>query len=309
MIQALPDQITACAWQTGFEAWLTETGRAGKTRAAYRSDLALYARWFAGVNQQPFTLDLLTSVDLRAYRAHSLEQERVAPSTWNRRRAALAMLCRYAREIGAISYDPLSGVLPKEKNGTGPRWLERADQNRILRQLERNLNAARTPAAYAQAARDQAMVFLMLHAGLREAEVVDLDWSDLALCPRSGQAVIRKGKGDKERKVPLSAEARRALAAWSAVADPFGGGGPVFTGKGSTRLTTRQVQRRVGQIGRQAGVQVTPHQLRHSFAKRLVDERQPLTLVQDLLGHSRLDTTAVYVKPGWRDLERAVENL
>jgi len=80
-------------------------------------------------------------------------------------------------------------------------------------------------------------------------------------------------------------------------------------GKRSDRLTTRQVQRVVAEIGRQAGIELTPHMLRHTFAKRLVDNGSPLTVAQKLLGHSRLDTTSRYVKPGWDDLARAVESL
>lgn len=291
-----------------FAAWLGARGTSAKTIAAYRSDLSRYAAWFQAINRQPFSFDLLTSVDLRAYRAHSLDQERVTPATWNRRRAALAQLCRFARESGAISYDPLAGVPAAEAVNLPPRWLERSDQNRLLRQCERNLNAARTPAAARNAARDQAMILLMLHAGLREGEVVALDIGDLVITQRTGKVVVRSGKGGKRREIPISAEARRALSHWLTlrVSSP---GEPLFSGKGSPRLTTRQVQRIVAEIGRQAGVSITPHQLRHSFAKRLIDDGQPLNLVQWLLGHSRLETTARYTQPGWGDYAAAVENL
>lgn len=293
-----------------FSAWLEQRGASAKTIAAYRGDMLRYAAWFQAVNRQPFSLDLLTSVDLRAYRVHSLDQERVTPATWNRRRAAMALLCRYARETGEISYDPLAGVAPAEAVDLPPRWLERGEQNRLLRQCERNLNAARTPAAMLYAARDQAMILLMLHAGLREAELVTLDIPDLVITQRGGRVVVRNGKGGKRREIPLSAETRRAAQYWLNLHAAAGHSGePLFFGKGSSRLTTRQVQRIVGGIGRQAGIAVTPHQLRHSFAKRLVDDGRPLNLVQRLLGHARLDTTARYTQPGWEDYERAVANL
>ncbi|KKM08424.1 hypothetical protein SY88_23840 [Clostridiales bacterium PH28_bin88] len=296
-------------WHPGFCAWLQERGAAARTIASYRSDLERYAAWFRQVNQQAFSIDLLTSVDLRAYRAHSLEVERVKPATWNRRRATLAMLCQYARQIGAITYDPLAGVAEAAQVALPPRWLSRSEQNKILRQLERNLNAARTPAAMAQAARDQAMVLLMLHAGLREGEIVALEIDDILMTERAGRVAVRMGKGTKRRDLPLGAEVRRAVANWLTLRGSGSGGGPLFMGKGSGRITTRQVQRRVGEIGRQCGLEVTPHQLRHSFAKRLADDGQPLTLIQQLLGHARLETTAIYIKPGWGDYAAAVENL
>lgn len=296
------------SYATDFAAWLGARGASAKTVAAYGSDLAHYTAWFQAVNHQLFSLDLLTSVDLRAYRAYSLDQERVTPATWNRRRAALAQLCRLAREIGAISYDPLAGVPAAEAVILPPRWLERRDQNRLLRQCERNLNAARTSTAARNAARDQAMILLMLHAGLREAEVVALNIEDMVITQRAGKVVVRSGKGRKRREIPLGAEARRAMGYWLAL-HFVGPDEPLFSGKGSPRLTTRQVQRIVAKIGRQAGISITPHQLRHSFAKRLIDNGQPLNLVQWLLGHSRLETTARYTQPGWEDYERAVANL
>jgi integrase/recombinase XerC len=275
---------------------------------AYLSDLGKYASWFELTNGQAFEPGLVTSIDLRAYRQHSLENERVRPATWNRRRIALALLCQWARGAGFLSYDPFQGVSAAEEEELPPRWLGQAEYSRVLRQVERNANAAKTSYGKAQALRDQAMVALMVYAGLREAELVALDGGDLVITPRGGKVIVRLGKGQKRREVPLGAEARRAVSAWLAV-ERAESGEPVFSGKSSGRLTTRQVQRVVAEIGRQAGVELTPHMLRHTFAKRTLKSGADLTVVQKLMGHSRLDTTSRYVKPGWDDLAGAVENL
>jgi len=124
---------------------------------------------------------------------------------------------------------------------------------------------------------------------------------------RVGRVTVRRGKGDKFRQVPLAKEARRALRLWldTRGADP----GPVFPSKRTPRISTRAVIERVREIGRMAGVELTPHDLRHTCAKRMCDEGVPLTVVQKILGHSRLETTARYVKPGWDDLAAAVERI
>jgi site-specific recombinase XerD len=85
----------------------------------------------------------------------------------------------------------------------------------------------------------------------------------------------------------------------------------MFVGKGGERVSTRLVQKRVEALRQAAGLDktVTPHALRHTFAKRLLDGGAPLTVVGKLLGHARLDTTARYVQPGWNDFEKAVETL
>jgi len=154
--------------------------------------------------------------------------------------------------------------------------------------------------------RDQGMVLLMVQAGLREGEVCSLDVSDVSLGERKGKVVVRLGKRGKRREVPLGNEARRAVTLWLEMRGGAGEEEPLFGGKSSERLTTRTVQRRVKEIGRLAGItDLTPHMLRHTFAKRLLDVSQ-LTVVQSLMGHARISTTARYVMPGWEDMEAAV---
>jgi len=232
------------------------------------------------------------------------------PSSWNRRRVALATLCRWAQEVGYLEYDPFQGVEAWEEEETPPRWLCPGDFSKFLRQVEINVNGAMTEHWRWQALRDRAMIMLMAGAGMREGEVVALRLEDVVLGERSGRAIIWRGKGDKKREVPLGAEVRRALVDWLAVR-AGSGGDCVFVGKGraDSAISTRLVQRRVAEIGRQAGMAVTPHDLRHSFAKRALDRGAPLSVVSKLLGHRRVDTTARYVKPGWDDLQSAVERI
>lgn len=296
-------------WTGDFQRWLELDGRTEKTVSAYLSDLGRYAAWFEAVNGQAFEPGLVTSIDLRAYREHSLKDEQVKPATWNRRRISLAKFCQWGRAAGFLSYDPFQGVAEAEEDELSPRWLEASEYSRVMRQVERDVNGAKTAFGTNQALRDQAIVALMAYAGLRVSELVALDVRDLELTPRKGRVIVRLGKGQKRREIPLGAEARRSVAAWLSVRGECSGSEPVFTGKGTDRLTSRQVERIVKEVGRLAGVDLSPHPLRHTFAKRMVDKGTPLTIVQDLLGHSRLDTTRRYILPGWADKENAVERL
>jgi integrase/recombinase XerC len=140
-----------------------------------------------------------------------------------------------------------------------------------------------------------------VYCGLRVEEVVHLNHGDIVITERKGVVMIHSGKGDKAGRVPLAGEARRWVSEYLALRGDEDGA--LFA------LTTRQVERMVKEVGRKAGVKVTPHMLRHTCATRMVQNGQPLTVVQKILRHSRLDVTAKYTKPSWKDLEKAVESL
>lgn len=290
----------------GFEGWLRGTGRNERTVRAYLADVRSFALWFEGENREGFEVGKVTSFDLLGYRRWSIEEERVSPATWNRRRASLLVLVRWARDEGVLAYDPAADLKGQAEVDQAPRWLSKEEYGRFMRQVERLANGVRSEAGRRQALRDQAVVALMVWAGLREGEVCELRREDVQVSERKGKVVVRHGKGEKYREVPLNEKARRAVKGWLDVCTQTG---PLFIGKQGERLQARGVQRRVAEIGRLAGVDVTPHQLRHTFAKRLLDKGGQLTEVKDLMGHSRLETTARYVKPGWEDLEYAVERI
>lgn len=297
------------AWLSQFEEHVRASGSSERTIRAYGQDVRSFARWFRSVNGVELEPGLVTGVDLRAWRQHCLEVEKASPATWNRRRISMRVFTKWALGVGLVAYDPFQGVMAAEVVELAPRWLQPGDLAKIFRRLEQEINGARPGVWRQQAVRDQAMVALMALAGLREGEVVSLEVGDVFIGERSGKVVVRLGKGGKRREVPLNKEVRRALGMWLEVR---GNDGPsaLFTGCDSHgRVTTRTVQRRVAEAGRLAGVSLTPHDLRHTFAKRALDKGAPLTVVSRLLGHSRLETTARYVQPGWADFEQAVEAL
>jgi integrase/recombinase XerC len=289
------------------QEFLCDVQRSEATLKAYQSDIRGFIRWFEAEYKMPFSPDQLTSVDLRYYREFCLDAQKMSAASWNRKRIALRMWCDYLKRNQVINGDPSRELASKAVQENPPRWLNRSEMGHFQRQMERSVLSARSEFGMWLALRDAAMIGLMLYGGLREGEVAGLDVGDVELRERSGQVQIRKGTGDKAGTVPLNGEARKLLAGWLAVRSR--GGGALFVNRYGERVGTRTIQRVVGELGKRAGVKVTPHDLRHTCAKRLLDTGSPLTVVQKVLRHSRLETTARYVKPGWEDLEKAVERI
>jgi integrase/recombinase XerC len=303
-----------------FRAWLEAQDRSPRTVSAYISDLSHFAQWFAQTNGQPPTPEAITPTDVREYRQWMIITQGMAPATINRRIAALRAYTAWARSAGLIAGNPTNGIKLVAEQRSPPRWLDRRQQAALNRALERMLEHAELKARLAEledrptppeliwTRRDVALVQLMLNTGLRVEEVATLNVQVIELRERSGRVTVM-GKGNKQRVVPLNAEARATLSAWLEVR-PETESAALFIGRRGERLGTRAVQRVVARQRSPAGLEnLTPHVLRHTFAKNLVDADVGLEQVADLLGHSRLETTRIYTRPGRRDLERAVEAI
>ncbi len=142
------------------------------------------------------------------------------------------------------------------------------------------------------------------------AELCALQAPDVVLNERSGSVTVRRGKGNKARVVPLNVEARRPLWAWFALVDgTMQESDPLFCDGQGQALQPRGVQHAIKEYGRRAGIEVTPHILRHTFAKALADAGVSAEQIAALLGHSKLETTRRYTQPTGRDLAAAVERL
>jgi integrase/recombinase XerC len=192
-------------------------------------------------------------------------------------------------------------VRREELSKSSPRAITEEEQRRLLRIGER------------AKARDRAIVVVLLYTGLRLAELVALDVDDVKMSARKGLVVVRSGKGDAYREVPLNALVRQVLDEWigerrSMLADTDGERA-LFVGRSGRRLSKRSVDDVVRGLGRDAGVALSAHILRHTFLTRMVRQGSDLVLVAELAGHRRLETTRRYSLPSDIDRLLAVENL
>lgn len=290
-----------------FEQHLIGQDRSENTVKAYCRDIELYVRWFEKANNQAFEPQLLNAPDLREYRRHLLDDEKLDGKTWKRRRASIKVFAIWAALNGHLQGDPLSGVNPVPVEDPLPLAFSPEEFRRVRRQMDIMVNSARTHAWRLQAIRDRAALALMFYCGARSGEVVKLDVSDLLLKDKSGQLKIRQGKGRKDAVVKVNGEARLALREWLAVHPGTVG---LFPGKGTARISQRQIERRFKDICLEAGIDGWPHRARHWMISRAVNDlHSPLPIVQRLARHKRGETTMRYAAATDAQVEALVESL
>jgi site-specific recombinase XerD len=158
-------------------------------------------------------------------------------------------------------------------------------------------------AAIGEHRRDRAIFTLMLHAGLRVGEVAALELNQIDLAMRRTPHLRLTGKGQRERIVYLSATAAHYLREYLAQR-PAGASEQVFLNHHGQPITITGIQWQLARYCRQAGIWLTCHQLRHTFATRLIAAEVPVTSVQKLLGHASLRTTQVYIQIADTQVER-----
>ena len=275
---------------------LARVGKSANTVKAYGHDLAAFAGWLAQTTGEDLNPQAVDSRDIQEYRGY-LVRKGLKPATINRRLKALRRFFTWAKQEGLASESPfevLERVMVKEQKDTAPRWLRRSEQRALLRAVRRSGSK-----------RDLAIVQTFLGTGLRISELAALGVSDLEVTQRQGTLTVRQGKGSKARDIPLDAKTRKAL---SDYLEERGGSDSqrLFLGQRGS-LNEPGVNYLVTKYAYQAQLEdCTPHTLRHTFAKNLVDAGTPLNQVATLLGHESLDTTKIYIRPSKQDLERAV---
>ncbi len=291
-----------------FLAYLETQDRAATTIVNYRYNLQAFFAWFSETSGQAPEVAKVTPLDIRQYREWL--KERCKPNTVNRKLIYLVGFFRWCSDNGHTATNPAAAIKLVKMVKHAPRWLGRPQQHALLRATEQAVNQARNKRltfTEQVATRTMAIVTLILSTGIRVSELCDLKNSDVKLGSKSGLVTIRSGKGGKYREVPLNADARRALAHWLKVR-PSHPGGYFFSTPGG-RMTRQLVEWHLSELGKSVDIPLSPHVLRHTFGKNLVDSGESLDRVAMLLGHSDVNTTALYTIPSLGDLQRAVDKI
>lgn len=269
-----------------------EKGSAPNTVASYRRDLVRYTGFLAGRGLR-FLSDVSES-DVReflvALRKGDPDRElpALADSSVARTLVATRGFHKFAAAEGIVSEDVAHGVTPPK----APRRLPKAlSVDEVLAILQ----ASGEP-EHPRALRDRAMLELLYSCGARISEVTALDVDDLDLEHR---AVVLRGKGGKERVVPVGRPAIAAVEAYLVRGRPAlikRGTPALFLNVRGGRLSRQSAWQVLADAAARAGVDkgVSPHTLRHSFATHLLDGGADVRVVQELLGHSSVTTTQVY---------------
>ncbi len=264
------------------ERLLESPALSDSTRRAYRSDLGQFAAWLSA---RGLALD---DVDVRVLSDYAADlgrrRPKLAPASIGRKLSAVRSLLRFALGPARV---PDANLAPKR-----PHRLPVAPKPQEIDALLESL-ARKGPLGL----RDRALVELVYSAGLRSAEAVGLDLQDVDF---DQELIHVRGKGGKERTVPLGEEAAYRLGLYLRDGRPQlvrGAENAVFVSARGRRLDTSTLRR----------LTPNPHRLRHAFATHLLEGGADLRVIQELLGHSSLSTTQIYSHVDGRRLRRVYD--
>lgn len=260
-----------------FQQWLRRRSPHASTHLHYSNDLKLFFAWSG------LPVEAITPGTIDRYITHC-QSEGHAVATINRR---LASLSRFYNYLALMRDDaPANPVLYRRRSIRQGQHLPRDVAEPDLAALF----------AVIENIRDRAMFLLMVRCGLRVGEVRNLNMQDCYLQPAPGQLprLWLQGKGDKERVVYVSPQTLSALSAWLKVR-PVTVEPALFLNRFGGRFSVTGIQLNLAHYCQLAGVWFTCHQLRHTFARHLVEAGVPVTTIQRLLGHARLRTTELYL--------------
>ncbi len=258
-----------------------ERGLSRNTLAAYRSDLLQLESF---LKERETGLTTASHGDLAAY----LDSRSAAPSTLQRKLACVRSFYRHLRREEVIAHDPTADLRGPRRSGKLPKVLSRTEVSRLL---------AAPKGTEPRALRDRALLELMYACGLRASEVIGLELTDVD----EQDGVLRaRGKGSKERLVPVGRHALAALRAYYARGRPALVGlrteSHVFVNARGGALTRQGLYKIVQRHAKGAGLagRMGPHTLRHTFATHLLAGGCDLRSLQEMLGHADLSTTQMY---------------
>ena len=263
-------------------------GHSDHTAAGYAADLGALLAWIAdarGTSPAALTvadLAALSTDDIYNYMSASATGAPLSASTRCRRAASVRAFFRWLQRRGLIDRDPSADLETPKKAQTLPRYLTAPDCARLLDACPDGKTGAR----------DRAILYLLISCGLRVSELCALDRADL------GPDRVRVlGKGNKERVVFFGPACRAALDAWLTVRPDVPGEDALFLSNYRARIAPRSVQAMLDRRLTGAGLDpstISPHKLRHTAATLMIKNGVDTRVVQEVLGHSNLNTTQIY---------------
>ena len=294
------------------EQWVADLHRRGKSRNTitnYRRGLLHFSRWSAQTYGQPFDPAAIIPRDVADWKAHQQTVEKAAPNTINVRLGAVSRFFAWAVKQGLARENPAAEISSLRLPPRQPKSLDKVYVRRLLRHISKGGQL-----------RDLAIAELLLGAGLRVSELLALQSGDVTLNDRSGQVVVRRGKGAVHRSVPLTTAVRRALQAylagpafqaWQRDHPELAEDLPLWVGERGALKDRSGIFLLLRKYARLAGLdpdQLSPHVLRHTFATRyLAANPGDFRGLADLLGHASINTVMIYTVPSEDDLADRME--
>ncbi len=294
-----------------------EHGAAHLTQVAYATDLRDY---IAYTHQHALTCFTITPTDIRAYLAE-LGTRKFKNTSIRRRFSAVRQFHKFLFVDGYRSDDPTGLIQGPKHIRSVPHALTIEDVEKLLRYGVERYIKSKTPSTQLRSARFLCLLELLYATGLRVSELVSLTMAAVAPCllhasqPSELPVIFVKGKGSKERMVPLTPSAIQALKQYVDHVEKIGRGKTrwLFPAGGESGHLSRQVfARELKEVAYHegfAGESVSPHALRHAFATHLLQNGADIRIIQELLGHADISTTQIYTHVLDERLKRMVQDL
>jgi site-specific recombinase XerD len=302
-------------WLQKFLAHLaTDRGASVYTQRNYRQALVEFSRWHFDEGKSPVAWEKLQRDDFRAF-VRFRGRNHLSRAAVQLRFSALRTFYKFLMRHGGVETMPIKNLALPKPGKRLPRFLTQPQMEDLLRAPQKLLDSQKEkkgpgrPISPEVCLRDVAVLETIYSCGLRISELCGLRAEDIDF---NGQAVRVRGKGKKERLVPVGEPALRAVENyWKILPQPPFGAQPVFCADTKRRapLSPLQLSRRLKNYLVIAGLDpaLTPHKLRHSYATHLLDAGADLRSVQELLGHAHLATTQVYTHVSTERLKKAYD--
>ena len=291
-----------------------ERGVSGYTIRNYSQTLGEFVAWHEGTRKQPPSWEKLQRDDFRFY-LRQLGRNHLSRAATQLRFSALRSFYKFLIRRGVVASSPIKGIALPKREKRLPKFLTVAQMIDLLNAPkkfaeEKPEKGRGRPTESSVPARDEALLETIYSSGLRISElcglrVEDINWPE--------QTVRVRGKGRKERLVPIGLPALEAIGKyWESLPNQPGASNPVFlrSEKKMEPMLPRVLQLRLKKYLACAGLDphLTPHKLRHSYATHLLDAGADLRSVQELLGHAHLITTQVYTHVSTERLKKVYDD-
>ncbi|MEK4037258.1 tyrosine-type recombinase/integrase [Paenibacillus sp. FSL L8-0493] len=259
-------------------------GKSATTIRTYGHAIHQFEKWLDGSGTD---LENYARSDVQQYIDY-LASKKKSASTINKLWNAIKSYSKWAGKRETI--EDISVVKVTDIKKQAPKAMDKLERNKLIRDIDRTGNK-----------RDYAILMTLLMTGIRISELVALDRLDLDVSDRKGSLVVRSGKGNKERTLPLNVEARRAIEKY--LDERTDSNPALFISNRQERISIRSVQHLMEKHGHNA------HQTRHSFITGLVRAGEDISVIQSLSGHSSADMILRYSMPSEEDKQKAVEHI
>jgi Site-specific recombinase XerD len=276
---------------SGFEDYLKGKELSKNTISCYIRDSKVFIDWYS--SRTDAGLDKLIQLDAIQYKKHLLSTNK-SMVTANRKVASVNALCKWLYDRGLIP-DEINIKAVKNRDARQYKGLEESDLRKLRAEIHRNRSSLHI-----------CIIELLLGTGLRVSELCNIRLQDIEISERKGSIKVL-GKGNIYRTLPLNKDVRKAVKDYLDVRPAVDSDFLLIGQRGAFKRNA--INLILEKYGQRVGVEVTPHQLRHSLGYRLVKENIEITTIQQILGHDNIQTTNLYTVTTEQDKVEALEAL